>query len=300
MGYAVPANAAGRQACCRGDWDGGSRITACRLEPGSGRVVGADAESGKAALERAPDIGVFVRFEAGRFDRAAAYSLDCEIDAGGRQVIWLTGVKPAESVAWLRRRAEAPDGGDKRDGVVMALAFHAEPSADASLERLALTASSRKTQQSAVFWLGAARGAAGFAALKRLQRDLSDDKVREQVMFAFSISKEPASLDALLDAAKNDRSAVVRGQALFWLGQKAGEHVAGTIAGAVRDDPDTDVKKRAVFALSRMPKDEGVPRLIDVARTNKNAEVRKQAMFWLGQSKDPRALAFFEEVLGQR
>jgi hypothetical protein len=25
--------------------------------------------------------------------------------------------------------------------------------------------------------------------------------------------------------------------------------------------------------------------------------VRKQAMFWLGQSKDPRALKFFEEIL---
>jgi hypothetical protein len=46
-----------------------------------------------------------------------------------------------------------------------------------------------------------------------------------------------------------------------------------------------------------MPKEEGVPRLIDVARTNKNVEVRKQAMFWLGQSNDPRALKFFEEIL---
>jgi hypothetical protein len=34
-----------------------------------------------------------------------------------------------------------------------------------------------------------------------------------------------------------------------------------------------------------------------VARSNKNAAVRKQAMFWLGQSKDQRAVRFFEEVL---
>ena len=58
-----------------------------------------------------------------------------------------------------------------------------------------------------------------------------------------------------------------------------------------------EVKKKAVFALSQLPADEGVPRLIQVARTNKNPAVRKQAMFWLGQSKDPRALAFFEEIL---
>ena len=41
----------------------------------------------------------------------------------------------------------------------------------------------------------------------------------------------------------------------------------------------------------------GVPKLIEVARTHRNPAVKKQAMFWLGQSRDPRALAFFEEVL---
>jgi hypothetical protein len=42
-----------------------------------------------------------------------------------------------------------------------------------------------------------------------------------------------------------------------------------------------------------------VPKLIAVAQTNKNPEVRKQAMFWLGQSNDPRAVAFFEKILSQ-
>jgi hypothetical protein len=52
-----------------------------------------------------------------------------------------------------------------------------------------------------------------------------------------------------------------------------------------------------VFALSQLPRDESVTRLIDVARNNRNREVRRQAMFWLGQSNDPRALRFFEEIL---
>ena len=57
------------------------------------------------------------------------------------------------------------------------------------------------------------------------------------------------------------------------------------------------MKKKAVFALSQLPRDEGVPLLITVARTNTNPAVRKQAMFWLGQSKDPRAIDFFTELL---
>ena len=74
---------------------------------------------------------------------------------------------------------------------------------------------------------------------------------------------------------------------------------AETIRAAASDDPDVDIKKKAVFALSQIPNGEGVPDLIRVAQENKSREVRKQAMFWLGQSKDPRALAFFEKVLNQ-
>jgi HEAT repeat protein len=52
-----------------------------------------------------------------------------------------------------------------------------------------------------------------------------------------------------------------------------------------------------VFALSQLPKDESIPKLIEVARNQKSPEVRKQAFFWLGQSHDPRALEFIEQVL---
>lgn len=46
-----------------------------------------------------------------------------------------------------------------------------------------------------------------------------------------------------------------------------------------------------------MPNNEGIPLLITLARSHTNAVVRKQAMQRLGQSHDPRALNFFEDVL---
>jgi HEAT repeat protein len=46
-----------------------------------------------------------------------------------------------------------------------------------------------------------------------------------------------------------------------------------------------------------MHDEDAVPRLITLARTHKNPVVRKQAIFWLGQSHDPRALDFLEEIL---
>ena len=105
------------------------------------------------------------------------------------------------------------------------------------------------------------------------------------------------AIQPLLRLARRSPEPKRRGEALFWLAQRAGHEASAAITDAIANDPDTAVKKRAVFALSQLPSEEGVPKLIEVARGHQNPAVRKQAMFWLGQSKDPRALTFFEEVL---
>jgi HEAT repeat protein len=152
-----------------------------------------------------------------------------------------------------------------------------------------------------VVWLTDVRTAESVRLLRSLASSATseeqDRRVEDPALAALAFHADPSALDALIALARQDASAHVRGQALFWLAQRAGSKVAGVITRAIEDDPETDVKKRAVFALSQLPHDEGVPLLIDTARKNRNPAVRKQAMFWLGQSNDPRALAFFEEVL---
>jgi hypothetical protein len=122
-------------------------------------------------------------------------------------------------------------------------------------------------------------------------------RVTKQAMAALSLHSTRDSLTALLTMARNHPEAQIRSDALFWLSQRAGQEAVAAITDAVTNDPETEVKKRAVFALSQLPRDEGVPKLIEVARTNRNPEVRKQAFFWLGQSKDPRAIQLFEQIL---
>jgi HEAT repeat protein len=122
-------------------------------------------------------------------------------------------------------------------------------------------------------------------------------RIANAALSALAMHAEATALDTLVKLARGAESTHVRGQALFWLAQRAGQKAVGTITEAVENDPETEVKRRAVFALSQLPRDEGVPLLINIARTHTNPAVRKQAMFWLGQSKDPRALKFFEEIL---
>ncbi len=229
VGYAVPSANPDSQMCC---WSEGGNRT-CNLEPGAAPIATTPPRSSEPIrLDSGDVLFVLYRFEQGQVARIRTFSEECPLDGGGRTIHWLTGVRPAESVAVLNTYAAATNR-RPADSALSALAMHAEPSA----------------------------------------------------------------LETLVQLARNAPSTHVRGQALFWLAQRAGQKAVGTITEAIEKDPETEVKRRAVFALSQLPKDEGVPLLINVARTHANAAVRKQAIFWLGQSKDPRALKFFEEIL---
>jgi len=311
IGYSVPVVPGEHKMCCNGSIGDNSEegCGRCRLEDRGGEFIGQSAHTEGAKevkLESSPSFLVLYRAAAGKIQKIRTFSPECELDAGGLPLIWLTGVRPAESVAWLSTfltaggasaEGESDDENHLGNSALTAIAFHGDNSAERALEGFAANGQPERVREHAAFWLGAARGRQGCEALTRLVRDDADEHFREKAVFALYVSKEPEAVDAIIGVAHHDSSAHVRGQALFWLAQKAGKKAEATITEAIEKDPETDVKKRAVFALSQLPKDEGVPLLIQVAKTNTNGVVRKQAMFWLGQSHDPRALAFFEEVL---
>jgi hypothetical protein len=238
IAYTVPVTDRNGTMCC---WSNDAPCCAsCRLEPSTGgsaakTATGASPPQGPVKLEGPERMVVLFRVVDRQVERIRTYSDDCELDAGGRPVLLLQDVRPADSIALLESLVgvEADRKNKLTSPAIAAISMHGDPSAAATIERLARTHAA------------------------------------------------PA----------------VRGDAIFWLAQLAGARVGATITAAIENDPDTEVKKRAVFALSQLPRSEGIPLLIDVARKNPNPVVKKQAIFWLGQSKDPRALDFFAEIL---
>jgi len=206
----------------------------CRLEQiPAGVDTPTSGPAGPVRLEPSSTIMVLLRVQNHEVQKIRTFSLDCQIDAGGLPLFWMSGSGGADSVAFLKTFI-----GD-----------------------------------------GTRRG------------------LSEQALGAIARHKDPAATTLLLDLARNGANARVRERSLFWIAQRAEPRALATIGDAIERDPDISVKRQAVFALSRLPGGEGVPLLITLARSNPHPEVRKQAMFWLGQSKDPRALSFFEEVL---
>ena len=313
IGYRAPMVAGHRRMCCFDTIADSDTLSGgmCRLEGGSGVSMSTGGDTiqrgGRViALEPATEFLILARFEDGTVTRVRTFTPDCDIDAGGMPITWFTDVKPDESVAWLSSlvTSTAAAGGEPKDRVVKtalsAVALHNVPSADRALESFVASNRPEWLRGDTAFWLGSTRGDAGARLLQKMIAEDPSDSVRDKVTFGLSVSSTPSALTTLINTARNDQSRKVRGQALFWLAQKAGKEAMAAITGAIDNDPDTEVKKKAVFALSQLPKDEGVPKLIEIARSNRNPAVRKQAMFWLGQSNDPRAVKFFEDVLLKR
>ncbi len=250
--------------------------------------------AGVVHLEPPADTVILFRIESNAVTRIRSLSPDCEIDAGGLPVHWLTGVDPSQSVALLASYVSARDR--LGDSMVSAISVQAGPAADEAIDRFAASGQPPSLRERAVSVM-ARRGPHGFEALKKIVAADPDERVRERAVSALASSNEPGASDVLLSVARTNADSRLRAQAVGALARKHTPQTADILAGIAESDTDRDVRRRAISALHSLPDDEGVPTLIRMAKTARDPEVRKQSMSSLAQSRDPRALALFEEIL---
>jgi hypothetical protein len=125
-------------------------------------------------------------------------------------------------------------------------------------------------------------------------------KVAKDAIVVATLADSSSVWPALLRIAKDaNHDRELRKSAVFWLGQAASDATAALNGLADDENGDVEVRKSAVFALSQRPNGEGVPALLTIARGKLDPRIRRQAIFWLGQSGDPRAVSYFEEVLAK-
>jgi hypothetical protein len=243
-----------------------------------------------------PDHAVILfRVEANTVNKLRSLSPDCEIDAGGLPVHWLTEVTPAQSVALLT--TFVPRSELDSNGALGAIAVHADPAADPILDRYLAANQPEWVRKRVASLEGSQRGLHGVETLKNVIANDMSESVKQSALSGLSRNKAPEALNLLIDTARTARDARTRSQAISSLNRKQGPGVLDTMNAAIASDPDVQVRRRAVDALSSLPDGEGVPALIQLVKTSKDLDVRKQAMNKLQNSHDARAEAFFEEVL---
>ena len=126
----------------------------------------------------------------------------------------------------------------------------------------------------------------------------SATRVADQIVFAATLANAE-TWPRLLRIARNQQlHDSPRKSAIFWLAHAAGEKATQGLTSLIGDDSDElEVRRHAVFALSQVKAPDTVDAMIKIARTHSEPQIRKDAIFWLGQSRDPKVIAFFEEIL---
>jgi len=261
--------------------------------------------TGPVPLEGGTGLLVLVRVVDGRVERMRTLGDDCPIDANGRTVYSLTGVTPAESLRYLETFTR-PDASSDRlsanahrelaQSALGAIRRHRDPAADAILDRIATSDNDTEMRRQAASALAASRGAHGFATVKRLVDTEKNPDMRRSFVTSLGQTREAGTVEALRGLTR-DLDPKIRAEAVYYLALRGGTAVVPEIRSFIDKETDQNVKQRAVRGLARLPLDEAVPLLIQLARTSTDPVVRKESVSSLGQTRDPRALAFLEELV---
>jgi HEAT repeat protein len=265
--------------------------------------------------------------------RSRGETVSYRVHVGGRwtrgEDVTDLGVVSAPDAARYLLDAATRANGRNTDYALAAAVFADSIDLTRELVRLARSDVRQDVRTRAAFWIGTYEDPAATQALRELagDRDLDEDvrgaaiialghddmtdddvawlrelyprlsaKLRDNVFLAVSRSESPAASRWLASVATDANESVhTREQAMFWLGQGR-----GPTSDLVRlydrlDEPS--LRTHYTFVLSQRHDREALDKLIDVAQHDSDRSVRHQALFWLGQSKDPRALAFIRDLV---
>ncbi|HVT33838.1 MAG TPA: HEAT repeat domain-containing protein [Rhodanobacteraceae bacterium] len=292
VAWNVPMIADAGTPCCFSGGPGKSDRSGCDLDDRSHGFSTRDEP-------RPPDrdvLTVYAHVAHSRVDGVRAYDATCPVRSAS-EIRRIDGVEPGDSIGFLSAWMDGGEASARDEDALGAIAFHEDAAATRVLAAHAEASHPRKARESALFWLGQARGADGAAIVERYATTDGDPKLREHAIFALTQSHAGDPYVRIRAISGSDPSDRVRSQALFWMAQMNDTRAAADITSAIRQDASSEVREQGVFALSQLGDEKGDEALIALLKGDYPREVKKQALFWLGQSGSPRALQYFDAAL---
>ncbi len=212
LAFSIPAIEGTRSPCCwKGNWKHNTEI-GCSLER--------DSQSyGTMSTSPVEDhVIAYVSIAGGKAQKLRVVGEQCPMDGSGQPVTWIGKTDNRDSLDWLDGlvREAASDG--LRHSALWALALHADEGAGERLQALAHETRGDLAEES-IFWLGEARGEAGYEVLQNLLDALPNGDTRRHINFALSQNTSEPAIRLLTDIARADRDPDQRADALFWLAQ---------------------------------------------------------------------------------
>ncbi|MBV9441748.1 MAG: HEAT repeat domain-containing protein [Acidobacteriaceae bacterium] len=216
FGYAIKTARSHEGSCC---WNSG-RECGCALEGSEARTtVRGTTGNVPVPLEGLDAMAVLFRVANNTIEKVQAYSLSCQLDAGGLPFIWISGVTAQASLAFLDKLIDADGSHRVTDGALFALSQHEGAEAIDRLIRRAKRDASPHLRGQALFWLAQRAGDRAAATITDAIVNDPDTGVKKRAVFALSQLPDGEGVPKLIDVARTQRNPEVRKQAFFWLGQ---------------------------------------------------------------------------------
>jgi len=200
----------------------------------------------------------------------------------------------------LMRLYEADANRELRGEIIRKLADMDDPRSFAKLVEMARgAAGDAELRREAVRRLGDREGEASVDELFKIYEAERDAEVKEEVLRALGNHESPRARARIAEIARargGDRE--LRSTAIRLLADHDEDASAvDTLAGLYDSEPDAEIKEEILRALGNTKQKAALRKLFDVARRDPNVELRKRAISLIGESDDPEAAKFLEELL---
>jgi HEAT repeat protein len=213
-------------------------------------------------------------------------------------VFWLGQTRSDRAVTLLEDILKNSTNDEIKNKAIFALSQHQSARAGQILRDFAERESeNEELREQAIFWLGQKHSEDNANYLKSLYGRVKKDALKEKIIF--SLSQQRGNGEWVMNIALDPKESIeMRKQALFWAGQNGG--VSIDAFSALYDKmTDQEIKEQLIFVFSQKRDAKALDKLFSIAKNDKDKEMRSKAVFWIGQSKDPRAVKFIEDLISK-
>jgi len=186
-----------------------------------------------------------------------------------------------------------------RKRLMNAFSESGDPRALAKLLEVARTGDNVELRRFALRRLGEKNSEAMLDELMRLYQAERDLDVKREILHAFSDMDSPRAKTKLYEIARNPaEDADLRRTVIHRIGEHRDDaQVVQLLISLYDAEQNPDVKRTLLNEFGESNQKTALRKLMQIARSDASVELRRQAIQRIGQSKDPEALRFLEDIL---
>ena len=209
---------------------------------------------------------------------------------------FISELKDPASLDELIRIYDTDKTKEVRSQVLRALSEREEPRARAKVLDIARTGETPELRIEAIRRLGNSNRL-GIADLLQIYSTETNLQIKQALLRAIAESNDASATPKLFEIARGTDAMELRGYAIRVLGHKNDPTILEQFVAMYDAEQNDQLKMMLLRAFGESPQKNAVRKLMAIARNDPSVERRKLAVRYLGQSRDPEAMKFLEDLL---